>query len=156
MTADPRTDSIELAREKQLDEREQRNARAVEEEAWLRFPTVSLPADSAPEPLIVELSPEQTIDAIYRTAGEARLNLIFCPTIRGDLRKRWANRLGDINLQSATAAAEIDNGLQEELAICKRGLDDELDLDVMQISDGLWRLRWLCLRHQEFLRAARK
>src|SRR5262245_54635549 len=95
MRVDRSFDRIELARETQCDETVQRNARSAEL-AWLRHPRVSPVADGEPEPAIAELSAEQMIDEMYRTAVEARLDLIYCPTLDGDARKRFANRLGDI------------------------------------------------------------
>ena len=153
IVVDRRFDSIELARENQRDEAVQRNVRTAEQ-AWWRHPAVSPVADGDAEPAIAELSSEQTIDAMYRTAVEARLDLIYCPTFSGDLRKRWANRLGEINLSSRAAAAEVGR-LLAELSVYKEGLDGELDLDVLQICDRLWRLRALCERHQEFVRSPR-
>ena len=79
------------------------------------------------------------------------MDLIYCPTLSGDLRKRWANLLGDINLSSTTAAGEIGR-LLADLSFYKEGLDGALDLDVLQICDRLWRLRALCERHQDFAR----
>jgi hypothetical protein len=147
---DRRFDSIELSRERQRDEAVQRTARAAED-AWWRHPTISPIADGNAEPAVSELSAEQTIDAMYRTAVEARMDLIYCPTLSGDLRKRWANLLGDINLSSTTAAGEIGR-LLADLSFYKEGLDGALDLDVLQICDRLWRLRALCERHQDFAR----
>jgi len=144
---DRRFDRIELARETQRDDIAQRNARAAKL-GWWRHPSVSPVVDEDAEPVIAELSAEQTIDAMYRAAVEARLDLIYCPTLSGDLRKHWANRLGDINLNSAAAAAEVGQ-LVAEISPYKEGLDGALDLDVLQICDRLWRLRALCERHQE-------
>jgi hypothetical protein len=150
---DRRFDPIELAAERQRDERVQRNARAAED-AWWRHPTISPIADGDAEPAVSELSAEQTIDAMYRTAAETRLDLIYSATLSGDLRKHWANRVGDINLRSATAAGEIGR-LLADLSVYKEGLDGELDLDILQICDRMWRLRALCERHQDFARATR-
>ena len=150
---DRRFDLIELAREGQLDQAVQRNARAAEE-AWLRHPALSPVAEGNAAPEITTLSAEQTIDEMYRAAVEARLDLIYCPTLSGDLRKRWANRLGDINLSAPAAAAEVGK-LLAEISPYKDGLDGELDLDVLQICDRLWRLRALCERHQDFVRPSR-
>jgi len=150
---DRRFDPIELARERQRDQSVQRNARAAEE-AWLRHPSLSPVADGDGEPEITKLSAEQTIDEMYRAAVEARLDLIYCPTLSGDLRKRWANRLGDINLSAPAAATEIGK-LLAEISPYKDGLGGELELDVLQICDRLWRLRALCERHQDFARSTR-
>src|SRR5262245_3180017 len=89
----------------QRDETVQRDTRTAEL-AWLRRPTVSPVANAEAEGVIAELSAEQTVDEMYRTAVEVRLDLIYCPTLDGGLRKRWANRLGDINLSAPAAAAE--------------------------------------------------
>ena len=153
---DRRFDRIELAREAQRDETVRRNVRAAEL-TWLRHPSVSPAAaeDAEAEPVIAERSAEQTIDEMYRTAVEARLDIIYCPTLDGDLRKPWANRLGDINLSAPAAATEIGK-LLAELSVYKEGLDGEIDLDVLQICDRLCRLRALCERHQELRMANRE
>jgi hypothetical protein len=150
---DRRFDRIELARETQRDEAVQRNTRTAEL-AWLRHPNVSPVADAEAERVIAELSAEQTIDEMYRTAVEARLDIIYCPTLEGDLRKCWANRLGDINLSTPAAAADVGK-LLAELSVYKEGLDGERDSDVLHICDRLWRLRALCERHQDFARSKR-
>ena len=151
---DRRFDRIELAREMQRDETVQRDTRTAEL-AWLRHPSVSPVANAEAERVIAELSAEQTVDEMYRTAVETRLDLIYCPTLDGDWRKRWANRLGDINLSAPAAAAEVGR-LLAELSVYKEGLDGEIDLDVLQICDRLWRLRALCERHQELRMANRE
>src|SRR5215216_7374580 len=138
---DRRFDVIELAREGQRDRAVQRIARSAEEASY-RLPLVAPIADPEPELEIADLSPEATLDAMYQTIGDVRLDLVYCPTISGNFRKRWANRLGEINLRSASAAAEIDR-LRNELAIYERDFEDELDLEVAQIDHKLWRLREL-------------
>jgi hypothetical protein len=110
-------------------------------------PTIVPPAH--PEPFIADLSPQQTLDAIYAGAAAIRLDVIYSPSIGGDLRKRWANRLGDINLLTPTAAAEIQ-ALRNELALYESDRHDALHLEIAHIRHGLWRLRELCLRHQQF------
>jgi hypothetical protein len=150
---DRRFDRIELARQTQRDEAVQRSTRTAEL-AWLRQQTVSPVANAEAERVIAELSAEQTVDEMYRTAVEARLDLVYCPTLDGDLRKRWANRLGDINLSAPAAAAEVGK-LLAELSVYKEGLDGELDLDLLHICDRLGRLSALCERHQDFARSKR-
>jgi hypothetical protein len=102
-----------------------------------------------PEPVIAELSPEQTLDAIYEGAAAIRLELIYSASVAGDLRKRWANRLGDISLLTPTAAAEIQQ-LRNEVALYESDWHDALHLEIAHIRHGLWRLRELCVRHQQF------
>jgi hypothetical protein len=114
-----------------------------------RDPSIVPPAE--PEPRIAELSPAQTLDAIYEAAAAIRLELIYSPSIGGDLRKRWASRLGDINLLTPAAAAEIQE-LRNELALHESDWHDSLHLEIAQIRHGLWRLRELCLRHQALSR----
>ena len=119
--------------------------------ASFRGPGIVPPPE--PEPVIAELSPAQTLDAMYESAAGIRLELIYSPSIGGELRKRWANRLGDINLLAPTAAAEIQE-LRNELALYERDWHDSLHLEIAQIRHGLWRLRELCRRHQQFSRSA--
>jgi hypothetical protein len=88
------------------------------------------------------------IEEIYRAAVDIRLDLIYSTTIGGDLRKRWANRLGEIKLRARTAAAEIDR-LRAELAVYERILDGAPAPDVQLISHRLWRLQQLCLRQAD-------
>jgi hypothetical protein len=111
------------------------------------FCDASIVPPSDPEPLIAGLSPEQTLEAIYEGAAAIRLDLIYSPSIGGNLRKRWANRLGDINLLTPTAAAEIQQ-LRNELALYESDWHDALHLEIAHVRHGLWRLRELCLRHQ--------
>jgi hypothetical protein len=115
----------------------------------------SIVPPSAPEPLIADLSPAQTLDAMYEGAAGIRLELIYSPSIDGDLRKRWSNRLGDIKLQAPAAAAEIQQ-LRSELALYESDWHNSLHLEIAQIRHGLWRLRELCLRHQHFSQSAVK
>jgi hypothetical protein len=100
-----------------------------------------------PEPLFGDLSPDRTFDAIYATAAGIRLELIYSPVITGELRKRWANRLGGINFLSLGAAAEIQD-LRNELALHEPDWHDSLHLEIARIRHGLWRLRELCRRYQ--------
>jgi hypothetical protein len=152
LVMDHRFDPIELACERQRDEAVQRTARAAEE-AWLRHPMITPLSDCEPEPDIAALSAEETLDAMYRGITDVRLDLVYCSTISGDFRKRWANRLGGLNVRSAAAAAEIAR-LRDELAIYQGIADDDIDLDVAQIDHKLWRLRELCSRYQQLARSA--
>jgi hypothetical protein len=93
------------------------------------------------------LSSEQTLDAMYECAVEIRMDLIYCPVLSGHLRKRWSNRLGEINLQGETAAAEIHH-LRDDLAAYEAACDDTIAVDLADIRRRLWQLRDLCLRHQ--------
>lgn len=104
---------------------------------------------------IEDFSREETRDAMYEAVAEVRLELIYCPHLNGDLRKRWANELGSINLAAPTAACEVQR-LRNELAGYEANWHDQLHLEVAQIRHGLWRLRELCLRHQAFDRAVAK
>jgi len=88
---------------------------------------------------------EQTVSAIYECAADIRLELIYCPTLSGHLRKRWSHRLGDINLRAASAAAEIHN-LRDDLAAYEAACDTGLAADVAEIRGRLRQLRELCLR----------
>jgi len=108
-----------------------------------------------PEPRIAGLSPDATLAAMYETAAAVRLEFVYCPTLIGDLRKRWANRLGHVALSSPTAVDEIAD-LRNELAPYEANWDDALHLDIAQIRHALWRLRELCLHYQGFLRSSEK
>ena len=108
-----------------------------------------------PEPPIADLPAEQTVAAIYEGAAAVRLELIYSPSIGGELRKRWAKRLGDINLLAPNAAAEIQQ-LRNELALHETDWHDSLHLEIARVRHGLWRLRELCLRHQQFSQSAMK
>jgi hypothetical protein len=129
-----RPDIIELARGR--------------DEAWHGEPTAPPLANCDPEPPIAELSPEQTLDAMYECAVNIRLELVYSPTISSDFRKRWANRLGDVNLQAAMAATQIQR-LSDELEAHESGCDSETGLDVAEIRHRLWRLRELSLHYQK-------
>ena len=67
----------------------------------------ALRADAARERAVAELSADETRDAMYGAASDIRLDLIYCFKLGGDFRKHWANRLGELDLRSASAAAEI-------------------------------------------------
>jgi hypothetical protein len=147
---------VELAVNRRVDSREfaqtpgdetVRHIRGSAQTASFGDPSLVPPAH--PEPLIADLSPEQTLAAIYECVAAIRLELIYCPSIGGDLRKRWANRLGDINLLKPAAAAEIQE-LRNELALYESDWHDALHLEIAHIRHGLWRLRELCVRHQQF------
>ena len=144
-------DPVELARAKRRDGTIQRMRQAAEA-AWSRRPIRAGAADCDPHSPIAMLSPEQILDAMYQGAVDIRLELIYSPTIAGDLRKRWAGRLGDINLRAPTATTDIRQ-LHDEIALHATGWDQKLDRDLSQIRHGLWRLRELCARHQAFVRS---
>jgi hypothetical protein len=111
-------------------------------------------ADGTRERAVAELSADETRDAMYGTAGEIRLDLIYCFKLGGDFRKHWANRLGELNLRSASAAAEIA-GLRHELVVYVAGITGGIDRDVMEIDCKLQRLRQLCLHHQRLTQSRR-
>jgi hypothetical protein len=154
LVVDRRFDWIELARGRQREEAVQRIARAAEQ-AWYGHPIAPPTADPEPERAISELSAEETLEAMYEGAAAIRLDLVYSPSISGHLRKGWANRLGDINLRAPTAAAEIQL-LRNELALYETDWNDELHREIAQIRHGLWRLRELCLRHQQQSRSVGK
>jgi hypothetical protein len=131
-------DLVGLACEKRLDEA----VRCIQRLAELG----STAAQDVPEQH-TGLSPQQTLDAMYECAVEIRLDLIYCPVLSGHLRKRWANRLGEINLQGETAAAEIHH-LRDDLAAYEAACGDTIAVDVADIRRRLWQLRDLCLRQQ--------
>src|SRR3954471_16147531 len=70
--------------------------------------------DGTRERAVAELSADETRDAMYGAVSDIRLDLIYCFKLGGDFRKHLANRLGELNLRSASAAAEIA-GLRHEL-----------------------------------------
>ena len=142
-------DPIELARAKQRDGAIQRTRQAAEA-AWSRCPIRAPAADCDPHSAIATLSPEQVLDAMYQGAVDIRLELIYSPTIAGDLRKRWASLLGDINLRAPTAATDIRQ-LHDEIALHATGRNQELGRDLMEICCRLQHLRELCARHQAFV-----
>ena len=112
-------------------------------------------AGSHAEAAIAKLSPDETLAAMYEAAASIRLDLIYCPTLTGDLRKHWANRLGRVNLMASTAPSDID-ALRGEFAPYEADWHDALHRDIAQIRHALWRLRELCRRYQGFLRSAAK
>jgi len=87
---------------------------------------------------------------MYQGVVDIRLELIYSPTIAGDLRKRWASRLGDINLRAPAATTDIRQ-LHDEIALHATGWDQKLDGDLTQIRHQLWQLRELCAHHQAFV-----
>jgi len=111
-------------------------------------------ADGARERAVAELSADETREAMYGAVSDIRLDLIYCFKLGGDFRKHWANRLGDLNLRSASAAAEIAS-LRHELVIYVAGITGGIDRDVMQIDCKLARLRQLCLHHWRLAQANR-
>ena len=128
--------------------------------AWRRpagagYPhTILSRADSPRERAVAELSADEARDAMYGAVSDIRLDLIYCFKLGGDFRKHWANRLGDLNLRSASAAAEIAS-LRHELVIYVAGITGGIDRDVMQIDCKLARLRQLCLHHWRLAQANR-
>src|SRR5262245_44690913 len=91
-------------------------------------------------------SAEQIIEDIYRTAAGIRLDLIYSTAIGSDLRKRWANRLGEINLRAPAALADID-ALCAEIVLHQTDVYGALDFAVGQMARDLRRLRDLCARY---------
>jgi hypothetical protein len=136
MTVSHRLDPLELVHAQRLDEAVQRLDHAVAE--------VRRCAGMAPEP--VARSVDEMVEDIYRTAADIRLDLIYSATIGGELRKRWANRMGEINLRAPTAPAEI-KVLLAELALHQTNVNGALDFAVGQITHALKRLRGLCVRY---------
>jgi hypothetical protein len=136
MTVSHRLDPLELVHAQRLDEAVQCLDHAVAE--------VRRCADMAPEP--VARSADEMIEDIYHTAADIRLDLIYSATIGGELRKRWSNRMGDINLRAPTAPAEI-KALLTELALHQTNVNGALDFAVGQIAHALKRLRGLCVRY---------
>jgi hypothetical protein len=129
---------LELVHAQQLDEAVQRLDQAVAEAR--RCADVPPDSDVAAKPH----SGEQLIEDIYRTAVDIRLDLIYSATISGELRKRWANRMGEINLRSPQAAREID-ALLADLAVHQTNPNGALDFAIGQVSQALKRLRTLCV-----------
>ena len=122
-------------------------------DAWCHHTTASRHADGtwrangARERAVAELSADETRDAMYGAVSDIRLDLIYCFKLGGDFRKHWASRLGELNLRSASAAAEIAD-LRHELVVYVAGITGGIDREVMQIDCKLQRLRQLCLHHQ--------
>ena len=112
----------------------------------------ALRADGARERAVAELSADETRDAMYGAVSDIRLDLIYCFKLGGDFRKHWANRLGELDLRSASAAAEIAD-LRHALVMYVAGITGGIDRDVMQIDCKLQRLRQLCLHHQRLAQA---
>jgi hypothetical protein len=142
MTVSHRHDPLELVHAQRLDEAVQRLDQAVAE--------VRRCADVAPEP--APRSADEMIEDIYRTAADIRLDLIYSATIGSDLRKRWANRMGEINLRAPTAPAEI-KALLAELALHQTNVNGALDFAVGQVTQALRRLRGLCMRYTAMTQA---
>ena len=131
-----RRDPLELVHAQRLDDAVQRLDQAVAE--------VRRCAGAAPEP--VGRSADEMIEDIYRTGADIRLDLIYSATIGSDLRKRWANRMGEINLRAPTAPTEI-KALLAELASHQTNVNGALDFAVGQVNQALRRLRGLCMRY---------
>jgi hypothetical protein len=85
---------------------------------------------------------------MYEECSGIRLDLIYCPALPGELRKRWANRLGSLDLIAAVTPAAIER-LHDGLAVFGSNLGDEADRDLADIRERLWRLRALCVRLQQ-------
>jgi len=111
-------------------------------------------ADGAGKRAVAELSADETRDAMYGAVSDIRLDLIYCFKLGGDFRKHWANRLGELNLRSAAAAAEIAD-LRHELFVYVAGITGGIDREVMQIDCKLQRLRQFCLHHWRLTQSRR-
>jgi hypothetical protein len=94
------------------------------------------------------MTAEQARDAMYEECTGIRLDLIYCRALPGDLRKRWANRLGSLDLGAAATPAKIAR-LHDGLAVFAGSLDDAADHDLGEIRERLCRLHALCLRCQQ-------
>jgi hypothetical protein len=132
-----------VAHEKRLDEAVQRILRLAEPGGSDDTPAADHASGSA------GLSREQTLDAMYESAADIRLDLIYCPTLSGHLRKRWSNRLGEINLRAASAAAEIHH-LRDDLRAYEAYCEESVAVDVAKFGVRLRQLRELCVRHLGF------
>ena len=102
---------------------------------------MSLKADKP----VAAMTADETRDAMYEECGGIRLDLIYCGALPGELRKRWANRLGELDLRAPGTPAVIER-LHEGLSVFG-SLDASADLELAEIRERLWRLRALCLRH---------
>lgn len=122
--------------------------------AWYPHTMLSRRTDGARERAVAELSADETRDAMYGAVSDIRLDLIYCFKLGGDFRKHWANRLGWLDLRSASAAAEIAD-MRRALVVYVAGITGGIDRDVMQIDCKLQRLRQLCLHHQRLAQASR-
>ena len=94
---------------------------------------------------IAAMTADETRDAMVEECTGIRLDLIYCRALPGELRKRWANRLGDLDLRASNTPAVIER-LHEGLTVF--GSDDPVaHLELVEIRARLWRLRALCRRH---------
>lgn len=135
-------DAIGLAHEHRLDEAV-RSLRRVAECGECRAPHFS----ELDKP-VAEMTAEEARGAMYEECTGARLDLIYCRALPGELRKRWANRLGSLDLRAAATPAAIEK-LHDGLAVFASNCDADADLDLADIRERLWRLRALCLRQQQ-------
>jgi hypothetical protein len=103
---------------------------------------------------VAAMTADETRDAMYEECGGIRLDLIYCRALPGELRKRWANRLGDLDLRAATTPVAIER-LHEGLGIFTSDGDSHAELDLSEIRTRLWRLRALCMRYQQLLSGSR-
>ena len=142
-------DTIELARPRQHDAMQR--LRQAAQEASVSRPVIPTVADSEPEPLVAELSADEILHALHAERDNARLELLYSPSVSGETRMRLANRLGEIDLSAAAATGEIKR-LHGELAACRTSCDHELDLDLAELHHRFTRLRELCLRHRALVR----
>jgi hypothetical protein len=138
-------DAIGLAHEHRLDEAVLSLRRAAECGAG-RAPHAS-PHPEADKP-VAAMTADETRDAMYEECSGIRLDLIYCRALPGELRKRWANRLGSLDL-GAAATPEAVEKLSDGLAVFASSLDPQADRDLQDIRERLRRLRALCLRHQQ-------
>jgi hypothetical protein len=94
---------------------------------------------------IAEMAAAETRDAMYEECAGIRLDLIYCDALPGGLRKRWANRLGELDLRAPGTPDAIER-MHEGLALFG-GEAHGRDLD--DIRAHLRRLRALCLHYQK-------
>jgi hypothetical protein len=136
---DHHLDTLGVARERRFDEAVRRIQHAAEF-GWEHAPDIVAGADKP----IAEMTVEETRDAMYEECAGIRLDLIFCGALPGELRKRWANRLGTLDLGVPATPQAIEK-FCEGLTV----FGGDADLDLADIRARLWHLRALCLRHQQ-------
>ena len=137
-----RPDHLELVHVREIDEAMRRLDQAVAEARRCTTVPPAWQTDGTPR------AGERIIEDIYRTAAGIRLDLIYSTAIGGELRKRWANRMGEINLRAPAAVGDI-NALLAELAAHQTNINGALDFAIGQVARELRRLRALCARHAE-------
>ena len=103
---------------------------------------------------VAAMTADETRDALYEECSGIRLDLIYCRALPGELRKRWANRLGGIDLRASDTPAVIER-LHEGLGVFASDGDSHAELDLSEIRGRLYRLRTLCLRYQQLLARAK-